>query len=59
MEFGKRIAELKKIVGNITKQYEGFFQALKGNVVEVIIIGHSLGEVDLPYFKKIQDEAVP
>lgn len=51
--------EFEKPVEGIIKQHEGYFQTLKGNVDEVIIIGHSLGEVDLPYFKKIQQEAAP
>ena len=51
--------EFEKPVESMIKQHEGYFQLMKGNVDEVIIIGHSLGEVDLPYFQKIQQEAAP
>lgn len=34
--------------------HSSFFERLK-QVDEIIIIGHSLGEVDMPYFKKILD----
>nr|WP_321293836.1 bacteriophage abortive infection AbiH family protein [uncultured Trichococcus sp.] len=34
----------------------GFFQRLN-NVEQILIIGHSLGDVDLPYFKKIRERA--
>ena len=36
-----------------------YFQGLKGTIDQVVIIGHSLGEVDLPYIEKIQTEASP
>lgn len=34
----------------------GFFQKIK-DIEEVVVIGHSLGEVDLPYFQKIVELA--
>lgn len=48
-----------KPVENIIKEHEAYFQGLKGTIDEVVIIGHSLGEVDLPYVRKIQTEAAP
>lgn len=48
-----------KPVDTIIKEHEAFFQGLKGTVDRVVIIGHSLGEVDLPYIRKIQKEATP
>lgn len=51
--------EFVKPVDDIIRQHEGYFNSLKGNIDEVIIIGHSLGDVDLPYLKKIQDVAAP
>lgn len=48
-----------KPVDTIIKEHEAFFQGLKGTVDEVVIIGHSLAEVDLPYIEKIQAEASP
>lgn len=51
--------EFVKPVDDIIRQHEGYFNSLKGNIDEVIIIGHSLGDVDLPYLKKIQAVAAP
>lgn len=51
--------EFVKPVDDVIRQHEGYFNSLKGNIDEVIIIGHSLGDVDLPYLKKIQDVAAP
>lgn len=51
--------EFVKPVDSILKEHEGFFQGLNGAVDEVVIIGHSLAEVDLPYIEKIQAEASP
>ena len=48
-----------KPVDSIIKEHESYFQGLKGTVEEVVIIGHSLGVVDLPYIRKIQKEATP
>lgn len=48
-----------KPVDSIIKEHEIFFQGLKGIVDRIVIIGHSLGEVDLPYIRKIQKEAPP
>ncbi len=48
-----------KPVDSVIKKHEVFFHGLKGTIDEVVIIGHSLGEVDLPYIKKIQTEATP
>lgn len=48
-----------KPVDNIISEHEAYFHGLKGSINEVVIIGHSLGEVDLPYVKKIQTEATP
>ena len=48
-----------KPVDSIIKDHEMYFQGLKGTIDQVVIIGHSLGEVDLPYIEKIQAEASP
>lgn len=39
----------------IIDQHQSWFDDIKGRVDEIYIIGHSLGEVDTPYFKKIHD----
>ena len=51
--------EFAKPVDDIIREHEGYFNSLRGKVDEVIIIGHSLGTVDLPYFQKIQSVASP
>lgn len=51
--------EFVKPVDIILKEHEAYFHGLKGKVDEVVIIGHSLAEVDLPYIEKIQKEASP
>lgn len=51
--------EFIKPVDSIIKEHEVYFKGLKGTIDEVVIIGHSLGYVDLPYIRKIQAEATP
>ena len=41
-----------KPTSDIIKENKAFFNKMK-NIKEVIIIGHSLGKVDLPYFEEI------
>lgn len=48
-----------KPVDSIIKEHKMYFQGLKGTIDKVVIIGHSLGDVDLPYIEKIQVEASP
>lgn len=43
---------LKKPVDDILTTHENFFETIK-NMREIIIMGHSLNRIDLPYFKKI------
>lgn len=46
-----------KPVENIIRRNETFFFSLKDTIDEVVVIGHSLSEVDMPYFKKIYEIA--
>ena len=45
---------LQKPVEDLLKQHEEFFQSLS-NTDNVIVIGHSLNSVDLPYFQKVAE----
>lgn len=45
---------LQKPVEDLLKQYEDFFQSLS-DTDNVIVIGHSLNSVDLPYFQKVAE----
>lgn len=42
----------KKPVKEIISEYESFFESLK-SIEEIIILGHSLGSIDIPYFQEI------
>ena len=39
----------------IIDQHQGWFNYINGRIDKVYIIGHSLGKVDVPYFKRIRD----
>jgi hypothetical protein len=43
---------LKKPVDDVLEQNSSYFEEL-GDVTEVVIIGHSLNAIDLPYFRRI------
>ncbi|MFN3880103.1 MAG: bacteriophage abortive infection AbiH family protein [Nitrincola lacisaponensis] len=43
---------LKKPVNEILERNKRFFNSLK-NIDEILVIGHSLNNIDLPYFKKL------
>jgi hypothetical protein len=45
----------KKPVEQIVENNDQWFSALKGCIDRVVVIGHSLNGIDLPYFKKIND----
>lgn len=47
-----------KETSEVIHRYSSFFKSLK-NINEVTILGHSLAEVDLPYFVKIRDSVDP
>lgn len=42
----------QKPVVRVIEQKSGFFESLR-DITEVIVLGHSLNEIDLPYFEKI------
>lgn len=44
----------QKPVNDILDRNQSYFESLK-NVEVIIVIGHSLNEIDLPYFKKIAE----
>jgi hypothetical protein len=46
----------KKPVDEILKKGNDYFNALSG-VATVVVIGHSLNKIDLPYFRRIADAA--
>lgn len=48
---------LRKPVEEVLKTHECFFESLE-HVNEIVVIGHSLNKIDLPYFKKVA-ERVP
>lgn len=48
--------ELTKNCKDIIKNHEDFFSSLK-EMKDIVVIGHSLSEVDVPYFRKIVEEA--
>jgi len=45
----------RKPVEQIVENNDQWFSALKGCIDRVVVIGHSLNGIDLPYFKKIND----
>ncbi|MGJ1318751.1 bacteriophage abortive infection AbiH family protein [Sphingobacterium spiritivorum] len=45
---------LKKDTESVLKNNRDFFRSLK-DVSEIIVLGHSYGYVDLPYFKEVKD----
>ena len=47
---------LKKPVEEVLKRHKRFFDSLK-NILEVIVIGHSINKIDWPYFEKISRNA--
>ena len=52
---GGMIKQQQKISRQIIKEHEGFFDGLS-DIDTVIVIGHSLSEVDMEYFEKICSE---
>ena len=46
----------QKPVGEVIEKNQIFFDSLKG-VREIIVIGHSLNKIDLPYFKRVAEGA--
>ena len=50
--------ELSKDCASILKAHEGFFHSLKGTR-EIVVIGHSMSQVDWDYFKAIVSELDP
>lgn len=57
-EARKEIIELvagwRKPTEEIISSHESFFQSLNG-MEEVIVLGHSMASVDMPYFQKVKD----
>lgn len=47
---------LKKPVEDVLKSHENFFKTLT-DATEIVVIGHSLNKVDLPYFQRICEQA--
>lgn len=47
---------LKKPVDEILERYKTYFDGLR-NIEEVVIIGHSLNNIDIPYFRRIAEVA--
>jgi len=45
----------RKPVEQIIENNDQWFSALKGRIGRVVVIGHSLNGIDLPYFKRIND----
>lgn len=52
------MAGWRKPTEQIISNHEGFFQSLN-KVGEVIVLGHSMTNVDMPYFQKIKDNISP
>ena len=48
----KEIMGLKKPVDAIIKEHRAYFEALD-SITKVIVFGHSLSEIDKPYFKEV------
>ena len=48
----KEIMGLKKPVDEIIKEHRAYFDALE-SITKVIVFGHSLSEIDKPYFKEV------
>lgn len=62
-ELGKQtikeyFAKTFKSTGTIISKYKGFFSNLT-NISEVYILGHSMAEVDLPYFEELVECVKP
>ena len=48
---------LRKNTDDVIRRYDGFFQELgehRDKITDVIVLGHSLSDVDLPYFRHIE-----
>lgn len=48
---------LRKDTDEVIQRYDGFFQELgeyRENFTDVIVLGHSLADVDMPYFRHIE-----
>lgn len=54
----KTMNDCAKHVTGIISQNEKFFEGLTG-IKQVIVLGHSLGKVDWPYFEKVQSMVNP
>lgn len=48
------IYALKKPVNDVLERHNNYFEKL-ACISEIVVIGHSLNEVDLPYFKRLSD----
>lgn len=52
----KPLAQLQKPVHELISQHEQFFDNLNG-LQNIFVLGHSLGDVDLPYFELIRQNS--
>ncbi len=48
----KEITMIKKPVDQVIKRHRDFFNSL-GNITKIIVFGHSLSSIDMPYFKEV------
>ena len=53
-EFKSLMKALRKDTDGIIRKNQDFFNALNG-ILEVFVLGHSLSDVDMPYFKQIKE----
>ena len=51
------IVALKKPVDKVLKNSNSYFEQLNG-IVEIVIVGHSLNDIDQPYFRRIATVAI-
>ncbi len=47
----------QKPVGDIITENKSFFESIR-NINEIIILGHSLNPVDIPYFEEIKKQTI-
>lgn len=52
------VAGWRKPTTEILARHEGFFNSLN-DVEKIIVLGHSMAKVDLPYFQKVTDNVSP
>lgn len=48
----KEIMVIRKPVEKIVSEHQNFFNSL-GNITKVVVFGHSLSDIDIPYFEKV------